>query len=169
MVSTESNVIAELAARQQIVESLYSYCRALDRMDRPLADSVWHPGGTADYGPGYRGSATGFLDFVWAYHLRLESHSHMVSNTIISVDLNSGTAKSESYVAVWLRSAPSGGTVTDVFHRGRYVDRWSLREDLWAIDHRIYVADLMHETSNQAGPETWGRRDTTDPSYQVLG
>lgn len=167
--NTESRVVAELVARQQITDVLHSYCRGLDRMDRPLADRVWHCDGTADYGPGYRGSGSGFLDFVWDVHLKLEKHSHMVGNTIIEVDVSTGTATSETYVSVWLRSAPESGTVVDKYHRGRYLDRWSFRDDRWAIDHRMYVGDLMHETSNPAGPETWGRRDTEDPSYQVLG
>lgn len=167
--SDESNVVAELVARQQIIEVLHSYCRGLDRMDRPLADRVWHPDGTADYGPGHRESARSFLDFVWGYHLTLDAHSHMVTNIVISVDPSAGTATSESYVSVWLRSAPSNGAVTDIHHRGRYVDRWSRRDGRWAIDHRVYIADLVHDTTNPPGRDTWGRRDTDDPSYRVLG
>src|SRR5438477_89804 len=34
-----------LAAKQAITEVIYRYCRGLDRMDRALALSVWHPGG----------------------------------------------------------------------------------------------------------------------------
>lgn len=127
-------------------------------MDQPLTDRVWHPDETADYGPGHRESARSFLDFVWGYHRTLDAHSHMVTNIVISVDPSAGTATSEAYVSVWLRSAPSNGAVTDLHHRGLYLDRWSRRDGRWAIDHRIYVADLMHDTSNPPGRETWGRR-----------
>ena len=34
---------------QAIRDVLSRYCRGLDRMDRPMAESVWHEGGTADY------------------------------------------------------------------------------------------------------------------------
>jgi SnoaL-like domain len=165
-------IVAELAAKQAITEVLHRYCRGLDRMDRAMADSVWHPGGTADYGPGFRGTGAGFLDYVWKFHGRFESHSHMVSNMLIDVDLHSATAASETYVAVWLRTAPIDGVVTDQFHRGRYVDRWSRRSGVWAIDHRTYVGDIRHEVqspaSAQPGPPMSARRDRTDPSYDVL-
>jgi SnoaL-like domain len=169
---TETDRIAELEAKQAITEVLHSYCRGLDRMDRALADTVWHPDGTADYGSGYSGSGAGFLDFVWPFHARFACHSHMVSNTIIEVDLASGTAASETYVAVWLRSEPTDGMVTDQFHRGRYVDRWSCRDGVWAIDHRQYVGDIRHEARHAVTPDTStamrGTRDRTDLSYTAL-
>ncbi|MFQ6396208.1 nuclear transport factor 2 family protein [Nocardia sp. KC 131] len=150
--SERRDLVAELAAKQAVTEQLHAYCRGLDRMDRALADRVWHPGGTADYGPGYRGSASGFLDFVWEFHAGYDCHSHIVSNILIDVDSASATAASESYVAVWLRTAAVDGLVTDQFHRGRYLDRWSSREGLWAIEHRIYVGDLLHEAQHTASP-----------------
>lgn len=172
--SAENDLVAALVAKDAIRDVLHSYCRGLDRMDRALADRVWHPGGTADYGPGYRGSAAGFLDFVWDYHAGFRCHSHMVSNEIIQLDLPSATAASETYVAVWLRTAPQEGFVTDQLHRGRYVDRWSRRDGVWAIDHRTYVGDVIHETRHAAGASdaqtaTWGARDASDPSYAALG
>ncbi|PXW32662.1 UNVERIFIED_CONTAM: SnoaL-like protein [Williamsia faeni] len=172
MPTAETNAIAELVAKQAITEALHSYCRGLDRMERTLAESVWHQDGTADYGPGYRGSGSGFLDFVWEYHAGFANHSHMVSNILIRVDLEAGTASSETYVAVWLRTAPSDGIARDQFHRGRYADRWSLRDGVWAIDHRTYVGDMILEAQNPAGPGPdmmpQGHRDTTDLSYTVL-
>jgi len=171
--SDTTDAVTELAAKQAITEVVHRYCRGLDRMDRELADTVWHPGGTADYGPGYRGSGAGFLDYVWEFHARFHCHSHMVTNTLIEVDLASATAGSETYVAVWLRSVTEE-TVTDQFHRGRYVDRWSCRGGVWAIDHRIYVGDIRHETRHTATPvddisALTGKRDRSDLSYQVLG
>ncbi|KPI20355.1 hypothetical protein OK074_1184 [Actinobacteria bacterium OK074] len=167
---TEPAPIALLAAKQEITEVLFRYCRGLDRMDRAVADTVWHPDGTADYGPGYRGTAAGFLDFVWGYHAGLAGHSHLVSNVLVEVDDAAGTAASEAYVSVWLCTRPADGRVTDLFHRGRYVDRWSRREGVWAIDHRTYVGDLYREVPRPAGAavDLSGRRDGTDPSYEVF-
>lgn len=170
----DHDVLADLAAKQAIVEVLHRYCRALDRMDRSLADTVWHVGGTADYPPGYTGSAPGFLDHVWRYHARFASHSHLVGTAMIDVDLAAGAATSESYVSVWLRTAPVDGLVTDQFHRGRYVDRWSCRDGEWRIDHRTWVGDLFDEvrrpaTSINDGTSMTGRRDRSDPSYDALG
>ena len=38
--------LATMAAQQAITDNLHRYCRAMDRMDRELALSCWHPGGT---------------------------------------------------------------------------------------------------------------------------
>lgn len=169
-----NDAVAELIAKQAITEQLHSYSRGLDRMDRALAEQVWHSDGTADYGPGYRGSGSGFLDFVWAYHAGFRAHSHLVGNILITVDLEAGTAVSETSVAVWLQTVPADGMVTDQQHRGRYLDRWSRREGRWAIDHRIYVADILYEEQHAAIPDTEysapsGTRDRTDLSYPALG
>ncbi|MGI5456442.1 nuclear transport factor 2 family protein [Streptomyces sp. CA-249302] len=165
--------LAALLAKDAIRDVLHSYSRGLDRMDRALADSVWHADGTADYGPGHRGGAAGFLDFVWAFHAGFRSHSHLVANELIRLDLPSGTATSETYVAVWLQTAPEDGFVTDQVHRGRYLDRWSLRAGRWAIDHRDYVGDMFHEARHadrSPGPDLarWGTRDATDLSYPLF-
>jgi SnoaL-like domain len=172
-VTVEPNRVDRLAAMQEIKDVLRAYCRGLDRMDRALAESVWHPDGTADYGPGYRGSGTGFLDFVWEYHATFAAHSHMLGNELVKVDLESATASSEAYVAVWLRTPPQDGVVTDLFHRGRYVDQWSRRDGVWAVDHRSYVGDLAHEARHElspaaTGPANWGTRDRADLSYTAF-
>ena len=56
---------SDLEAKFAIAEVIYRYCRSLDRMDRDLADTVWHPGGTADYGVSFKGAGAEFLDRVW--------------------------------------------------------------------------------------------------------
>ena len=171
--SDGNDLVEELAAKQAITEVLHRYCRGLDRMDREMAESVWHPGGTADYGPMYQGTGTGFLDWVWGAHEALARHSHMVSNALIDVDVSAGTAASETYISVWLRTFPHDGVVTDLFGRGRYVDRWSRRDGTWAIDHRRYVDDLQRAQQSPAtsltdGSTATGRRDRTDPSFEVF-
>jgi hypothetical protein len=164
----------ELMDKQAITEVLHRYCRALDRMDRPMADTLWHPGGTADYGPDiFQGTGQGFLDYVFGTHEKMSSHSHTVSNVLIEVDADAGTAGSETYASVWLRTLPIDGSVYDTHIRGRYLDRWSRRDGVWAIDHRTYVGDLMATEQRPEGPLTdgssvTGRRDRSDASYAVL-
>ncbi len=163
--------VAVLMADRAIAEVLNRYCRALDRMDKPLAYSVWHPDGTADYGPMYAGTGPGFIDWVWDTHLNFDNHAHQLSNVVIEADPERGTAVSESSVSVWLRMPPKDGAVTDVFGRGRYVDRWSRRAGVWAIDHRIYVDDLQRIERTPVEltrREPTGTRDLDDPSYAVL-
>lgn len=171
--SEGNDLLRELAAKQAVIEVLHRYCRGLDRMDREMAESVWHPGGTADYGPMFQGTGTGFLDWVWPTHEMFARHSHMVSNALVEVDVAAGTAVSECYVSVWLRFPPTEGVVRDMFGRGRYVDRWSCRDGTWAIDHRRYVDDLQRmesspESSLTDGSAATGRRDRTDPSFELF-
>ena len=170
----DARVLAELVAKQAITEVLHRYCRALDRLDRPMADTLWHPDGTADYGPDiFQGTGQGFVDYVFATHLLMSGHSHTVSNVLIDVDVEAGAAGSETYASVWLRPLPRDGVVRDTRVRGRYLDRWSRRDGVWAIDHRTYVGDVMSVDARPESPMTdgsaaTGRRDRTDPSYLVL-
>ena len=97
----------------------------------------------------------------------------MVSNALIEVDVAAGTAVSETYISVWLRTPPHDDVVLDLFGRGRYVDRWSRRDGVWAIDHRRYVDDLQRVQESRAssltdGSTATGRRDRTDPSFEVF-
>ena len=125
-----------LLAKQEITEVLYGYCRALDRFDRALADTVWHDGGTADYEGIFQGTGEGFLDWVWPVHEGCERTSHQVTNILIDVDGDRAT--SETYVTACLRTKAA-----DIVGRGRYLDTWSKRDGRWAIDHRRYVDDIQ--------------------------
>lgn len=163
----EAPAIEEWRAKQAIAEVIYRYCRAVDRLDRDLAVACWHSEGTAEYRGMYEGPAAGLLDWIWRQHRQLIDHSHQVTNVLIEVA--GERAASEAYVTATLRSA-AGERVVDRIYRGRYLDRWSRRRGAWAIDHRIFVADLGHAIEvapDLSGPGA-GRRDREDPSYEVL-
>ncbi len=170
--TSEMDPVDELLAKQAITEVIYRYCRALDRMDRPLADTIWHPDGTADYGPTmFQGTGAGFLDWVWPAHTSMLGHSHQIANVLIEVD--GDRAGSESYVTATLWGAFEADLLTQIVSRGRYVDRWSCRDGVWAIDHRRFVEDLTVTTPvpGAAPPDpatASARRDATDASYDVL-
>ena len=158
--------VADLLAKQAITEALYRYCRGLDRMDRPMASRTWHPDGTAEYVGMFKGTGEGFLDWVWPQHASMYRHSHQISNILIEVD--GDRAASEAYVTVALR-IHAADQVTDIRSKGRYCDRWSCRDGVWAVDDRVFVEDFntvvtspLVETS-QGTPAS--RRDTSDPSY----
>lgn len=140
MTSADEHVLAILAAKQEIAESLYRYCRAMDRIDRRMAREVWHPGGIADYGDIFQGTGAGFAEWVSDVHETLLARSHQVANILIEVD--GETARSEAYVTVALQTRAAEGQPPDIIIRGRYLDRWSYRDGRWAIDHRSYVTDL---------------------------
>ena len=164
-----SEDVRSLLAKQAITEQLYNYCRAMDRIDHELGKAVWHTDGTADFGELYRGSGAGWIEHVCRVHATsFLSHSHMVGN--ITIQLAGTKAGSEAYVdAILLSQLESKRLQSHI--RGRYLDRWSLRDDRWAIDHRELRIDLWasRELSGEdLSFKPWGRRDGGDPSYDYL-
>jgi hypothetical protein len=153
----------DLWAMQEITAVIHRYCRALDRMDAELGYSVWHEDGQADYG-NFQGTGRAFIDFANEYHRALVSHSHFVGNVLIELDGDRAT--SETYVDVILLEE-KGGRYLALHGRGRYLDRWSRRDGRWALDHRTHLIDLV-TTQETDGVGPAGRRDATDPSYDIL-
>ncbi len=156
------------AARRAIADQLSNYARAMDRIDAELGHGVWHEDGTADYGAMYQGSGRGFVDWVCTTHAQMIAHAHRITNVLIHVD--GDHAGSEAYVHATLRFSREGREqIGTVF--GRYIDRWSRRDERWAIDHRVYVQD-MDEVRDAGAPligPFGGSRDRGDPSYAAIG
>lgn len=170
---TDSSVEV-LIAKQTIMEALYRYCKGLDRMDRAMVLSLWHDDGTADYGNYHRGTGQGFVEYVWPFHASLKTHSHQITNVLIDVNTDDGRAVSEAYVTVCLQSNPDAGLVTYIMSQGRYLDRWSRRGGMWAVDHRRFVEDVtVHQQLSVAAVErasgSGSRRDLDDPFYELFG
>ncbi len=158
--------LAQMADHQAITDQIYRYCRAMDRIDHELGYSIWHEGGTADYGHNFQGSGRGFIDHVCAQHSSLQQHSHQVSNIIIELD--GDKAGSESYITATLRMM-QGAKTMQMCVISRYVDSWSKRDGRWALDHRIAVMEMdeMREVVPMRLHDQ-ASRDRHDPSYTVL-
>jgi hypothetical protein len=169
-VPADADANQQLADQLAIRDVLMRYCRSMDRMDRALGLSVWHPDGTANYADMYEGTGAGFIDWVFLAHQGMLRHSHQITNVLVEV--NGDHAVSEAYVTVVLWSMPVESP-TEIISRGRYLDRWSKRDGRWAIDHREYVTDLM--TATPLSPEALegvaaaSRRDRDDVSYALFG
>jgi len=162
-----NDLIERLLDKQAITEQLYRYCRGVDRMDLALTRACWHVDGTADYVGMFQGAADALLDWIWNVHTGMQAHSHQLTNILIEID--GDRAASETYATVVLRTR--GNAARDIFVRGRYLDRWSRRDGVWAMDHRIHLPD--HTTAlpvpTPTPADAAGARDRSDPSYQLLG
>lgn len=173
----------ELAAKWAITEVIHRYCRGLDRMDKALALSCWHPGGTDDHAPLYAGSAAGFIDWLWPVHAAMQVTRHVVSNTLI--ELRGREAGAETYWSLVLQ-VERGGQTLDILAGGRYLDRFECIDGVWAIRHRQSVVDWnrvepvrstladfadapLIDVRNPEVPATVPTRDPGDFSYRVLG
>jgi hypothetical protein len=177
------DTIGEIQARQAITHGIYAYCRAIDRMDRQLLSTVFHPTAIAHY-PNFTGTPSELADWLWTGHRARDMHSHQVTNIIVEFDDNLASAVSEAYVTAVLWRGDKGTELEQMIVPGhqmtattwagtrwdnacRYLDRWSVMDGLWAIDERRVVADIMTITRTR-GLVGAARRDLQDPSYELL-
>jgi len=164
---SDAAVLAQLADKQAIRDLLYSYCRAVDRLDIPLGHSIWHEDSYADYGAEYyQGPGRAVIDLICRNHLSLLSHSHQITN--ILVDLDGDRAGSEAYITASMRLEKQG-KLMQLGVWARYLDIWERRQGRWGLARRQVVFD--HEEIREvtpAGRKLAFTRDKNDPSYRVL-
>lgn len=134
-----------------------------------LALTVWHADGTAQYpGEAVRPVAQMIPERLTARQGLGMVTSHQVTNML--VEFSGDHAASEAYGTAWTQQRRPDGTVAQQHYFCRYLDRWSRRQGVWAIDHRQVVLDGFSEqvvTQDPAmlralGPSSM---DTSDPSY----
>jgi glyoxylase I family protein len=149
MLRHRSDVVAELADREEIRHKIHLYCRALDRVDEPLLRSVFHPDSEHAHGP-FRGRSADFCRYAIDIVRALAGTSHHLSN--VTIDLSGHVAHTESYFLA-IHKMGKGKTVSGYWEPreapteeiaeigGRYIDRWEKRAGVWKIARRIGVHD----------------------------
>jgi SnoaL-like domain len=166
------NDLNDLVAKQEIRDVLSKYCRSLDRMDRAMANSVFHTDAKVNYHGIYKGSGYGFVDYVWKAHAAMQRHSHQISNVLTHVltDVQETKAASESYVTVLLWTLPDdNGEQQEITVRGRYLDRWCKQDHTWVILMREHIIDTHTVNKLSCGPiSQQSTRDNSDPSYGYI-
>jgi hypothetical protein len=165
-VGREAEIVA-LLDRQDLYELLIRYARGMDRHDKELVQSVFHPDATQNYNT-FRGKALDFVDFVWS-HGGAILKQHLITNWLF--ELRGDIAYGESYLA-----ATYGGVgMAPLAVFGRYVDRFERREGVWRIaDRRVTMEWIDRVKDSIRGgdyklenfPPT--RHDRTDISYERL-
>lgn len=163
----------DLAAWQQIYTALVRYCRGVDRLDRDILLSVYHPGANDNHG-GFNGPVEDFVEWVIGNHEgKIAVCSHYVANVLIEID--GDVAHAESYILAYHRKAGADGAFQDLSGWGRCIDRFELRNGEWRIADRVVLYD---KGRMDPAPDEWsgamtdqlvrGVRDRTDPSYSVI-
>jgi len=134
--ATLARTVADLKDRADIDRCLKLYSRAVDRLDRALLLSVYHPDAIDDHGI-FVGGPEDFADWVIDMHTRTHlSHQHCQFNS--TVDIDGDTAHAETYfMFVGINRKPP----TFAMSGGRYIDRLEKRDGKWAIAARICVRD----------------------------
>lgn len=176
--SIESYTIAhsfmyQQQARNEITDVLMRLCRGVDRLDRELIISCYHPNAIDDHGS-FRGSARQFADWIFSTQEGLiNSCVHHLGNILMQIE--GDVANTESYVLAYHRQAINGVPHDHKSH-GRYLDRFERRGGVWKIAHRLVVFDwdrLDPVERQWTGPLTTelvrGLRSRHDASYETLG
>jgi hypothetical protein len=160
--------IQELIDRQRIWECLLRYTRGMDRLDRDLALSAYHPGAMEDHGA-FIAPYDVFTDQVLGFHRASETATqHIMSNHGCEID--GDVAHAETYVSCY-SVTPEG---PDSMSFGRFIDRLEKRGGRWGIVDRVcvregstdlakndFVSGFSVETRSLCRP----MRDHSDPSY----
>ncbi len=162
--------LRELVDRQAIHDVILCYCRGVDRMDRELLLSAYHPDAIDDHGL-FVGGPADFADYFMAFHQSQQSATqHIITNHFCELD--GDTAHCETY---WLFAAMNREGPALSLGGGRYLDRMERRGGRWAIAQRKCLYDWQGVpgdydlTADQltamlgAGPAA---RDRSDPSYE---
>ncbi len=141
------------------------YCRGVDRFDREMVRSAYHPDALDDHGD-FVGGVEDFIDWAFDYHT---CHQHRTMHSITNhyCELDGDTAHSESY---WNFIAVNRAAPHHTFASGRYIDRLEKRNGRWGIAARICVMNGLDGQTDplaQLGDLNFvpSTRDSTDPSY----
>lgn len=160
-----------IKAEREIERALLTYCRGIDRRDPELVRSVYHADAIDDHGGAFIGGPDDYVAWVIPHLEHFSSTMHTLQNILIDVDVESDSARVESYcVAHHVRIGDDGDPVMDVF-ACRYVDRFEQRPGQgWRIAHRIVVKEWrlrqpMLSEAEQRGGFVAGARDRSDVSY----
>jgi hypothetical protein len=156
-----------LLDRQAILDCLVRFSRGMDRYDRDLVFSAFHPDAVCDYGP-YVGDPEGL--YAWAVALKASIvcvHHHLTNH---SCEIAGDTAHAETYMIYNARYADE--TLWQA--HGRYIDRLERRDGEWKIAMRYCVIEAAGPTGTCTLPFTGiddiaangaPSLDRSDPSY----
>lgn len=160
------SMIRELADRKEILDCVHRYTRGVDRLDRELLVSAYHPDAIDDHAVAVEvGEA--FADWVIEYHSKNQTITqHYVMNH--NVELDGDVAHGETY---YIFIGVNAGTDSPLSVRGgRYIDRFEKRDGRWAIAARVCIPSWRTEVPRVGAPPDWqslldaGPRDIRDKS-----
>jgi hypothetical protein len=167
---TSADQLQRLTVRAQIHDAIMRYARGVDRCDKELIVSAFHPGATVDYTT-FTGSPEEFADWVIPMHLNaFVWTTHLNVNHL--VEFNGDRAVGETYVQATLRFERDG-ELFDLHGFGRYFDQYEPRDGSWLITYRRAIVDTERTVRVPSENKTDlvqaigapGTRDLNDLSY----
>ena len=177
--------VERIADRMQIQDTIYRWCRAIDRLDFEGIRESFHPDAVDNHGA-FTGGLEGLIDWVKDRHRTIPFSVHQVTNLLIEF-ATPDTALVESCIWCVQRypaDAKSGlaqltggkegrpGVGMDMNSCSRYIDRFERRNGEWRIARRTVVFGIktLHEMPQDPPvmASSWitQRRDQEDWIFQ---
>ena len=127
--------LARLLDRQDIMDCLIRFSRAMDRFDRELFLSAFHADATIAAGD-FVGGPVDLYDWASALHEQgqVATHHNLLNH---SCDVDGDSAHTETYYLFVGRNRDE----TNWIAGGRYIDRFERRQDGWKIALRTNVIE----------------------------
>lgn len=169
--SLSSDKVAKLEAlldRQEILDTVTRFSRAMDRFDRDLFLSAFHTDATIAAGS-FVGGPVDLYDWSTAMHAQGQkaTHHNLLNHTC---DLDGDTAHTETYYLFAARNVDDSNWIAG----GRYIDRLERRDGEWRIALRTNIIEWSGMVPSMDipfsdVPDVFANgapsRSTTDPSY----
>jgi hypothetical protein len=169
MDADKSARLERLLDRQDITDCLSRFSRGMDRFDRDLVLSAFHPDAVIAAGDFVGGPVE---LYAWARDMhdkgQIATQHNLLNNTC---EIDGDTAHSETYYLFAARNRDD----TNWIAGGRYFDRFERRARVWRIALRTNVIEWSGAVPTMPipfadVPDISGNgvaaRDRTDPSYQ---
>lgn len=166
--SPDPAALALLVDEHEIRQVLHRYCRGIDRMDRELVASCYHPDATDEHGS-FAGGVDAFLEWCFRLLERYDRTQHFLTNQLVE-PVGPGRARCESY-GVAIHEKAGGPPESNLTTGFRFIDRFERRPGAgWRIARRVATTEwVRHISADQIFPigESLrrGRRDRRDPIY----
>ncbi len=127
MANDQAARLQELLDKQDILECLTRFSRGMDRFDREIFLSAFHPDATIAAGP-FVGSPAECYDWAVTLHEagQVSTHHNLLN---VSYDIDGDTAHTETYYLFVGRNRDGGNWMAG----GRYIDRLQRRDGEWKI------------------------------------
>lgn len=136
----DEGALRDLLVKQRLHELEMAYCRGVDRRDPDLLRSIFFDDAVEEHGDMYRGSATGFVDWVFSTFIgAFENTTHYVLNEWYIVDGN--RAEGETHRISYHRRPEEPSNQR--FAACRTFNRYECRRSVWRIAHRSVVRDWI--------------------------
>ena len=144
MAISRDEMIDILWAKDAIRDLAQRYCRACDRGDMALLESVYHPGAIDEHGFNRTLTAREFLDAVPEMRGQTHELQHNVTNHIITVD--GDQAEGEAYVVAYHRYTGENGPTLELYSYTAMLEKPAPHANRQGYGHLAFAVEDVSET-----------------------